>query len=44
MREGKCFYCKETGHILQNCPKRKKTIDPKISELEATEERKERKD
>jgi hypothetical protein len=24
MRDGKCFYCKEPGHISLNCPKKKK--------------------
>jgi len=33
MREGKCFYCKETGHIAPHCPHKKaleiKTLEEK---------------
>lgn len=35
MREGKCFYCKETGHIAPHCPRKK------ASEIKTLEETKE---
>jgi hypothetical protein len=29
MREGKCFYCKETGHLAHSCPLKNKPADLK---------------
>ncbi|KAI3115140.1 transcriptional regulator family: Zinc finger, CCHC-type [Penicillium roqueforti] len=45
MREGKCFYCKEKGHMTRDCPKKQNTATvavtstrtPRISELEELE-------
>ena len=31
MKEGKCFYCKEVGHVASVCP-RKKAADLKLME------------
>jgi len=31
-KEGKCFYCKEAGHIAINCPRIKAKVDLKALE------------
>jgi hypothetical protein len=32
MKEGKCFYCKEAGHVSRECPVKKNTMDLKTLE------------
>ena len=45
MREGRCFSCKEQGHITRECPKKKPTgiiatvhPSPRIIELDDNED------
>ena len=29
MKEGKCFYCEQHGHLAKDCPKKEKKTEPK---------------
>jgi hypothetical protein len=44
MKERKCFYCKEPGHVTRNCPVKKRNEEKKkateVAELEDTEQEK----
>ena len=37
MKEGKCFYCREQGHVSRSCPKKKK--DPSTTLVSANPEK-----
>jgi hypothetical protein len=37
MKEGRCFYCKESGHMISGCPKRKSQVN-KVQELGARQD------
>ena len=43
MREGRCFLCKQQGHMARNCPSRIKTNIRSIQENEPNEETGEKK-
>ena len=33
MKEGRCFYCKEQGHMTRECPKKKSTLSAVIASV-----------